>query len=137
MLRPHLFFQISVLLMLFAMISTASAEPVDITADEINRTADGIVTAHGHVIIKRQTDTLTADEVIYRTNQHILEARGHVVITSEQAVINAEQAIMHTGSKTGNMRKAVIILPGGERLTADRIKRIDDHTFEAEELTFS
>jgi len=137
MLCPHRFFHISSFLILFTIVSTVYAEPVDITADEISRTTDGIVTARGHVIIKRQTDTLTADEVIYRINQHVLEAKGHVVITSEQAVINAEQAIMHTGSKTGNMRKAVIILPGGERLAAERVKRIDDHTFEAEELTFS
>jgi len=137
MLRPHRFFHISSFLILFTIASTVYAEPVDITADEISRTTDGIVTARGHVIIKRQTDTLTADEVIYRINQHVLEAKGHVVITSEQATINAEQAIMHTGSKTGNMRKAVIILPDGERLAAERVKRIDDHTFEAEELTFS
>ncbi|MDQ6981738.1 MAG: LPS assembly protein LptD [Mariprofundus sp.] len=137
MLRPHRFFYVSIFLALFTITSTVFAEPVDITADEISRTTDGIVNARGHVVIKRQTDTLTADEVIYRTNQHVLEAKGHVIIKSEQAIINAEQAIMHTGSKTGNMRKAVIILPGGERLAAERVKRIDDHTFEAEELTFS
>jgi len=136
--RPYRFFIAAVNLMLLLMIiPPAFAAAVDINADEISRTADGVVIARGHVIIKRQFDTLTADQVTYRTNEHVLEAKGHVIIKSDKAIIHAEQAIMHTGSKTGNMRKAVIILPSGERLTAERVKRIDDQTFEAEELTFS
>jgi len=123
--------------LLLLITPSAFATPVNIDADEISRTADGVVIARGHVVIKRQFDTLTADEVTYRSNEHVLEAKGHVIIKSDKAIIHAEQAAMHTGSKTGNMRKAVIILPGGERLTAERVKRIDDQTFEAEELTFS
>jgi len=118
-------------------ISSALAAPVDIDADQISRSADGVVVAHGHVIIKRQFDTLTADEVSYRSHEHVLEAKGHVIIKSDKAMIQAEQATMHTGSKTGNMRKAVITLPGGERLIAEHVKRIDEQTYEADELTFS
>ncbi len=139
--RPHRFFSVfinlTISLLLLFIAPGAFAAPVDIDADEISRTADGVVIARGHVIIKRQFDTLTADQVTYRSNEHVLEAKGHVIIKSDKAMIHAEQAIMHTGSQTGTMRKAVIILPGGERLTAERVKRIDDQTFEAEELTFS
>lgn len=113
------------------------AEPVDITSDQINRTADGVVVARGHVIVKRESDTLTADEVRYLGKQHILKAKGHVVITSDKATIQAEDAMMHTGSKTGLMHNATVFLPNGERLTAKQLKRIDDQTLEADELTFS
>jgi len=115
----------------------AASGSVNIDADQISRSADGVVLAHGHVVIKRQFDTLTADDVTYHTHEHVLEAKGHVTIKSDKAQITAEQATMHTGSKTGSMRKAVITLPGGERLTAERVKRIDDQTYEADELTFS
>jgi len=137
MLQPsHLFF-ITALFAMLCSAAPASAIPVDIAADEITRTADGIIVAKGHVVIKRESDTLRADEVRYRTEQQVLEARGHVVIESPQATIHAEQAVMNTNSQTGNIQKAVIILPGGERLKAERLKRIDDQTFEAEEIIYS
>ncbi|GAV19956.1 LPS-assembly protein [Mariprofundus micogutta] len=122
---------------MFFMASTAYAAPVDIAADEIARNPDGTVVAKGNVIIKRVADILYADEVIYRTEQQVLEARGHVVIESPQATIRANEAVMNTGSQTGNILNAVITLPGGERLQAARLKRIDDQTFEAEEIIYS
>ncbi len=115
----------------------AHAVPVDIAADEISRDANGVVVAKGNVVIKRTSDTLRADEVIYRTDQQVLEARGHVVIESPQATIHADQAVMNTDSQAGNIQNAVITLPGGERLQAARVKRIDDQTFEAEEIIYS
>ncbi len=140
MLRPHrfipVFINLTISLLLF-IAPAAFAGPVDIDADEISRTADGVVIARGHVIIRRQFDTLTADQVSYRSKEHVLEAKGHVIIKSDKAMIHAEQAIMHTGSKTGTMHKAVIILPDGQRLTAERVKRIDDQTYEAEVMTFT
>jgi len=117
--------------------SIASAEQVDIDADEISRSADGVVIARGHVVIKREWDTLMADEVIYRAEQHVLEAKGHVVIKSDKSTIQTDKAIMQTQSKTGYMNNAVITLPGGERLTAERVKRIDDQVYEAEKVIFS
>jgi len=117
--------------------TAATAAPVDISADEISRSGDGVIVAKGNVIIKRESETLRADEVLYRTEQKILEARGHVVIESPQATIEAEDAIMQINSKTGHMNKATIILPDGARLVAERVKRIDDQRFEAEELTYS
>jgi len=127
----------AILLLPLLLASVALAEPVDITADEISRTADGVVLARGHVVIKRQWDTLTADEVTYRSREHVLEARGHVVISSDKATIASDEAIMQTQSNTGFINNAVITLPGGERLTAVRVKRIDDQTYEAEEVIFS
>jgi len=121
--------------LLFA--SIAAAEPVDIDADEMSRSADGVVIARGHVVIKREWDTLMADEVIYRTKEHVLEAKGHVVIKSDKSTIQTDNAIMQTQSKTGHMNHAVITLSGGERLTAERVKRIDEQTYEAEKVVFS
>ena len=122
---------------IFFVASSAYAVPVDIAADEIRRDADGVVVAKGNVVIKRTGDTLRADEVRYRTEQQVLEARGHVVIESPQATIHADEAVMNSGSQTGNILNAVITLPGGERLQAARLKRIDDQTFEAEEIIYS
>ena len=118
-------------------LATAHAKAVDITADEITRDADGVSIASGNVVIKRETDTLMADKVIYRAKEHVLEAHGHVIIKSDKSTIHAEQASMSTEDKTGSMQKAIITLPSGERLTAERVKRIDEHTFEAEEIIFS
>ncbi|MDQ6997123.1 MAG: LPS assembly protein LptD [Mariprofundus sp.] len=125
------------MLMSFLLASNAAAGPVDIDADEISRNAEGVVIARGHVVIKREWDTLMADEVVYRTKEHVLEAKGHVVIKSDKSTIQTDKAIMQTQSKTGHMNHAVITLPGGERLTAERVKRIDDQTYEAEKVLFS
>ena len=130
-------FLIAALFALFSAAQTALAIPVDIAADEITRSADGVVVAKGNVVIKRTNDTLRADEVSYRMEQQVLEARGHVVIESPQATIHADSAVMNTDSQTGNIQNAVITLPGGERLQAASLKRIDDQTFEAEEIIFS
>jgi lipopolysaccharide assembly outer membrane protein LptD (OstA) len=118
-------------------LATVHAKAVDITADEITRNEDGVVIASGNVVIKRETDTLMADQVIYRPKEHVLEAHGHVIIKSEKSMIYADQAFMDTEDNTGSMQKAVITLPGGERMTAERVKRIDEHTYEAEEVIFS
>jgi len=137
MLKLPRILQTLVAITLLLVATAASAAPVDISADEISRNADGVIIAKGNVIIKRDNETLRADEVLYRSAEKILQARGHVVIESPQATIEAEDAIMQTNSKTGNMSKATIILPDGSRLVAERVKRIDDQSFEAEELTFS
>ncbi|NWF37639.1 LPS-assembly protein LptD [Mariprofundus sp. NF] len=137
MLKLRRILQTLVATTLLLAATASSAAPVDISADEISRGADGVIIAKGNVIIKRENETLRADEVLYRSKQQILEARGHVVIESAQATIEAEDAIMQTNSKTGHMNKATIILPDGARLVAERVKRIDDQRFEAEELTYS
>ncbi|WP_167631949.1 LPS-assembly protein LptD [Mariprofundus ferrooxydans] len=123
------------LLLLHGMPATAA--PVDINADQMTRGADGVVIATGHVIIKRPSETLIADEVTYRTKEHIMEARGHVVIRSPQATIHADSAQIQTQSKTGNMQHATITMPSGERLQAENVKRIDDQRFEADHILYS
>lgn len=115
----------------------AFAAPVDIEADEISRDANGVVIARGHVVIKRESETLTADEVRYQSEHALLTAIGHVVITSPKATINADEAMMHTGSKTGEMKGATITLPDGARIQAANMHRIDDRTYEADQAYFS
>ena len=115
----------------------AFAKAVDIVADEISRDAEGVVVAAGNVVIEWENDTLQADQVRYHADKHLLEATGHVILKSAKSVIQAEQAQMDTESKTGEMQDAVITLTSGERLTAEKVRRIDEHTFEAENLIFS
>jgi lipopolysaccharide assembly outer membrane protein LptD (OstA) len=128
---------ITVPVILLLGLATAHAKAVDITADEITRDKNGVVIANGNVTIKRESDTLVADQVIYRAKEHILEAHGQVILKSDKATIYADRAYMDTENKTGTMQKAIIILPGGERMTAERVKRIDENTLEAEEIIFS
>ena len=122
---------------LLCLATDSLAVPIDISADEISRTAEGVVVAKGNVVIKRENETLKADTVYYRSKQQVLEAHGHVVIESPNATIQAEDAVMQTNSKTGNMNRATIILPNGERLVAEHVRQIDDQRFEAEEVTYS
>ncbi|MDX8405601.1 MAG: LPS assembly protein LptD [Mariprofundus sp.] len=123
--------------MLLMHATQASAGPVDIDADQVTRSADGIITATGHVIIKRSAETLVADQVIYRSKQHVMEASGHVIIRSANATIKAEAAQLQTQSQTGNIQHAIITLPGGERLQAEQVKRIDDQRFAADHIIYS
>lgn len=117
--------------------SPACAEPVDIDADQVTRSEDGTITATGHVIIKRTDETLIADQVIYHTPRHMMEASGHVIIRSARATIRADQAQLQTQSHTGTMQHATIILPGGERIQAKQLRRIDDQRLEAEHAIYS
>jgi len=126
---------LAAMLLLYGM--PASAEPVDINADQVTREADGVIIATGHVIIKRKSETLIADEVIYRTREHIMEARGNVIIRSPRATINADAAQLQTQSQTGTIEHATITMPGGERLQAEHVKRIDDQRLEADQIIFS
>ncbi len=137
MFQPLLMICSAIMSITLSMTMIAAAEPVDITADEISRSADGVMIARGNVVIKRQWDTLMADHVTYRSQQQVLEAKGHVVIKSEKAIIEADQAMMHTQSNTGHMDHAIIKMPSGDRLTAKRLKQLDDHTYEADQMIFS
>ena len=138
MLRPLHRYSIAALASALLLIAPlAGAAPVDINADHISRTADGVVRASGHVIITREFDTLSADKVSYRSKEHVLQASGHVVIISRKAKIEADKATMHTASKAGHMDNAVITLPDGSRLKASHLKRIDAQTYEADELSYS
>jgi len=110
---------------------------VHIDADKLTRAPNGNFVATGHVIIKRTSETLIADKVVYLRKNHIMEASGNVIIRSASATIYANAVQLQSQSKTGTMKHATIILPNGERLRAERVKRIDDQRFEADHITFS
>ncbi len=125
------------LLGLAALASPALAAGIDVTADSITRDAEGVLVAEGHVVIRRQTETLTADLVHYDVQAHLIRAEGHVRITSPKGRIDAASARLHTDSETGSMQDATLTLPDGEHLRAKRVQRLDATTFEAESIQFS
>jgi len=117
--------------------STVWAAGTDIAADTLTRRSDGVVVAEGNVIIHRKGETLKADEIRYDAANKQLEAEGHVKIESNSAEISAESGTLHTEDKTGELHKATAILKNGERLSADRFRRIDDNHFSVEGVTFT
>jgi len=117
--------------------STAWAAGTDITADTLTRRADGVIVAEGNVIIQRQDETLTADEVRYDTSKQQLEAEGHVRINSPSVKIKAESGTLHTGSKSGELRKVEATLKNGERLAAERFQRFSETRYAVEDATFT
>jgi len=121
----------------FFLSFAAFAGNVDITAENIVRDAEGVATASGKVKIKRRGETLEADTVRYDSMHHRAAARGNVHIHSARAVIAAKSAEMDTVSKQGVLHEATASLPGGERLTAKRLERLDDFTYEAVQASFT
>jgi len=117
--------------------STVWAEDVDITADKIVRDAKGVATASGSVEIERRDEILKADTVRFDAAHHRLEAEGHIYIQSPKAVIKAKSAEMDTVSKQGTLHDATVSLPGGERLSAKLLERVDDFTYKATQPSFT
>lgn len=117
--------------------SSAFAAGVDIAADTISSDPGGVITAEGDVVIQRQDETLKADQVIYDAENRELKANGHVVIESENGTIEAESARMHTVDKTGEMEQAKVTLKGGERISAEHVRRVSGSVMTAEDVTFT
>jgi len=124
-------------LSLIAIVPPAAAAGIDVTADTITRDAEGVLVAKGHVVIRRQTETLYADMVHYDVKGHTIRAQGHVRITSPKGQIDAASVDLHTDSQTGTMQDATLTLPDGEHLRAQELRRIDATTFEAKSIQFS
>jgi len=109
----------------------AAASEVNITADKIVRDAEGVATATGSVEIKRDGEMLQADKVRYDATGKRIMAEGNLHITSEKADVHASSGEMSTENKTGELHNAEIQLPGGERLQATRLLRINEYTYQA------
>jgi LPS-assembly protein len=107
------------------------AADVNITADQMVRDANGVVTATGKVLIQRSGETLEADKVRYDAAGKRIQADGHVHIHSAKADIYAASGEMNTEDKSGELRDAEVQLPDGERLRAKRLLRINEYTFKA------
>jgi len=126
---------------LFGLILTlntiAWGQPIDLTADQVERGKDGILSANGHVEAKRGDETIRSDRLRYDPNQSRLEAMGHVVITSPRGEINAASGKLSTANHTGSLQQAEMVLPGGARLYADELERLDLTTFKASHTRFT
>jgi len=122
---------------LLLLVESAAAADVDITADHLSRDAAGIITASGHVEIRRMDETLQADRVRYDPAGHQMHVEGHVVMRSPQAVIKAPSATVDTQSKDGEIIQGTIYLPDNKRVSAARIRRHGSYIYEAESAHFS
>ena len=115
----------------------AEAEGIDLAADTMVRDEHGVVIAKGNVEIKRQGETLKADEVRYDVENKHIQAAGHIEILSSRAHIKAESASFHTENKTGEFKQASLVLPDGERLQAESLRRLSELKFNADNISFS
>jgi len=126
---------------LFGLILThniiAWAQPIDLTADQVERGKDGILSANGHVEAKRGDETIQADRLRYDPNQSRLEAKGHVVIISPRGEIHAASGELSTANHTGTLQQAEMGLPDGARLYADELERLNLTTFKASHSRFT
>jgi len=117
--------------------AVAQAQPIDISADRLNRDGDGNIKASGSVEVIRGDETLKADALIYKPEEHLLEARGNVVILRPDAEIRAMAGELDTRDYIGTLHQAELLLPDGGRLSAERISRVDALTYKAEQAHFS
>ncbi len=110
---------------------------MDLTADQVKRDSEGVVSATGNVEVIRGEETLKTEELQYDPGRKQLRVKGHVVITSPRGEIHAESGELNTVDNTGSLRKAEMIFPDGEHLHADELQRLDLTTFHARDMVFS
>jgi len=122
--------------MLFAP-KPSEAKGVDLAADTVTRDEHGVVIAKGDVEVKRQGETLKADEIHYDAKKKRVEAMGHVEIVSPRAHIHAKSGVLHTESNVGKLNHAELVLPQGERLQAESLQRLSENKFSADDITFT
>ncbi|MDX8396640.1 MAG: LPS assembly protein LptD [Mariprofundaceae bacterium] len=125
------------LVLFFLCLSPAIASGTDIVADTMTRNAAGAVIAEGNVIIQRNDETLTADEVIYDAKAHRLNATGHVKIENKKSIIHAESGEMDTQTKNGTLTNTKAELSTGERIHAKTFRRLDENHFHVDHMTFT
>jgi len=85
----------------------------------------------------KPTLTMRADQVRFDRANHTIRADGHVHIQSADGRIEAASAEINSETRAGSIEQATLYLPGGERLQARHLTRINDTTFEAEDARFT
>ena len=123
--------------LLFLMATSATAAGIDVVADTMARDSSGTIVAKGNVTVKREGETLSADQISYDASKQQIEADGNITIESKDATIHADSARMLMTDKSGDLEGANVILKQGERLSAGRITRHSQTTFSAEDATFT
>ena len=123
--------------LLCLMATSATAAGIDVAADTMTRDASGAIVAEGNVTVKREGETLAADQITYDAAKQEIEATGNITIESKDATIHATSARMQTSDKSGDLKNANVILKHGERLSADRIIRHSQTSYSAEGATFT
>lgn len=123
--------------LLCLMATSASAAGIDVVADTMTKDASGAIVAKGNVTVKREGETLAADQVSYNAAKQQIEATGNITIESQDTTIHADSARMQTGDKSGELEKANVTFKQGERLSADRIIRHTQTSYSAEGATFT
>ena len=124
-------------ILLFLMATSATAAGIDVVADTMTRDNSGAIVAEGSVIVKREGETLSADQISYDAAKQQMEANGNITIESKDATIHAASARMQTGDKSGTLENAQVTLKQGERLSADRIVRHSQTHYSADGATFT
>lgn len=123
--------------LLCLMATSATAAGIDVAADTMTRDASGAIVAKGNVTVKREGETLVADQVSYDATKQQIEATGNITIESKDATIHAASARMQTSDKSGELEKADVTFKQGERLSAERMIRHSQTSYSAEGATFT
>jgi len=127
----------TVFVLLLILSTAARGEPIDLTADQVDRESNGVLTARGHVEAQSGDESIQADKLRYNPNDSTLEATGHIIINSPRGNIRASSARLSTTRHTAFLQHADMTLPNGERLYADELERINLTTFKASHIRFT
>jgi len=108
-----------------------------LSAKQAEQDASGVIRTKGNVLVKRQQETLQSDSVSYDRYSKVMEAQGHVHLESAQASIDADSMKLHTVNPTGELNQVQMRLPGGERVQAEHIHRLNTRLFDARQVSLT
>jgi len=116
---------------------TDTSEPWHIEADRIEYDHErNQYIARGGVVITGKDRKLTADFLRYDKKNHQAFASGHVVMKAGEGVMTGERMELDLDQKTGVVIQGTVFIQEGHfRITGDRIEKIGEYTYVAEDAT--
>lgn len=119
--------------------TTASAQPIDITAQRIDYLKDEeIYEADGSVVIRQGTLQLTADHVTLRMLPGTMTATGHVYLVDPRSDTRAEQLELNINTEAGVLTNGqVYIKPSNTFVTGRLLQRFSEDHFRVKDGAFT
>ncbi|MEO2064900.1 MAG: LPS-assembly protein LptD [Desulfurobacteriaceae bacterium] len=100
--------------------------PVVITAKEVKGNVNTSVKAHGRVVVKYKDVTIEGDKGLYDREKGIIRVWGNVVIREGDTELHCKNLIYNLNTKEALLENVEGWLSRGERIKAERIKRVSE-----------
>ena len=100
--------------------SEVDTQRIAFEADLLDYDSKGdIITASGHVILRREGQTLEADSVSWNRQSGLIEAKGNIRLTDSQgSQLFTDSLELNDELKAGAMESMLLVLTSGGRLAA-------------------